>query len=244
MQSLKFILLLAVLGTWSCTPKIAKNIEDKSDIDGSEIIEATVKLVHPPIAMDGGIQMNYLYAGIPNEITIHVEGGNTAHLIVGATNGTLSPSDVTKGRYNFFSKKSGLAVEIYAKDTSNNITLAEMYEVVPMPAPNAFAWAYGKPLPGNDALNMDAMTFRAQNALVLRHDFRVPVLCAPNTFKITRINIKGQRESHTNKQKTGEFDAKTIALVQAAQPGDIFVFENIESPCTSENIKNIVYTLE
>ncbi len=245
MQDLKFMLLLiGALGLWSCTPKVAKTMETKPSADGSEIVEAMIKLPHPPVSIDGGIQMNYLYAGMPNDITINVQGGSSAHLVVEATNGTLRPADVTKGRYSFYYKYPGIVVEIYAKDTINNVTVAEAYEVVPMPAPSAFVWTARTPLPKEDPMDMDAITFRAQNSVILRHNFRVPVRCAPNSFQITRITSKGQRSTHLNEDGLGKFDEQAMAMVQAAQSGDIYVIENIKSPCSPKLIKNIVYTIK
>lgn len=245
MQDLKFMLLLVVtLGAWSCTPKVAEKIETKPSTDASEIVEATIKLSHPPVSIDGGIQMNYLYAGMPNDIRVNVQGGSSAHLVVEATNGTLSPADVTKGSYSYFYKHPGIVVEIYAKDTTNNVTVSEVYEVIPFPAPNAYVWTYRKPMPTKGIMDMDAITFRAQNAVVLSHNYRVPARCAPTSFKITRITSKGTRTSHVNEDNVGKFDAEALAMVQAAQSGDIYVIEDIKTPCTPESIKNIVYTLK
>lgn len=245
MQDLKFMLLLIVVaGLGSCTPKVAQNLETKPSLDGSDLIEATIKLTHPPVSIDGGVRMKYLYAGMPNDIKVNVQGGSSAHLLVGSTNGTISPADVSKGTYSFFYKYPGMVVEIFAKDTINNITVAQSYEVVAMPAPNAFVWTYRKPLPRRNNMEMDAITFRAQNAVILSHNYRVPVRCATTSFKMTHINSKGQRTSHLNEDTVGKFDEKTMAMVQAAQSGDIYVIENIKSPCSPETIKNIVYSIK
>lgn len=245
MQSLKFMLLLVTaLGIFSCTPKVVEKIEAKPSVEGSEIIEATIKLSHPPVSIDGGIQMNYLYAGMPNEIKVNVQGGSSAHLVVEATNGTLSPADVSKGLYTFFYKYPGMVVEIYAKDTVNNITVAEAYEVVPLPAPEAYVWTYRKPMPNKKVQEMDAITFRAQNAVVLDHSYSVPARCAPTSFKITHITSGGTKNSHVNEDSIGKFDETALAMVQAAKSGDIYIIEDIKTRCSPAPIKNIVYVLK
>ncbi|MGH1335574.1 MAG: hypothetical protein ACRBFS_05550 [Aureispira sp.] len=245
MQELKFMLLLVVgFGAWSCTPKIAEKIEATPNADTAAVVEATAPILHPPVSIDGGIQMKYLYAGMPNEIKVNVEGGSSEHLIVAATNGTLTPTDESKGKYSFSYKFSGMVVEIYAKDTVNKVTVAQAYEVIPLPAPDAYVWTYRKPIPNRMPLELDAITFRAQNAVVLTHSYRVPARCAPTAFKITRITSKGERTSHLNEDSTGKFDEKALEMVKAGKVGDVYVIEDIKTRCTSEAIKNIAYILK
>ncbi|MFK7796492.1 MAG: hypothetical protein AB8E82_03490 [Aureispira sp.] len=245
MQNLKFMLLLmATMGIFSCTPKVAEKMEAKPTVDNTVVAEEPVEVLHPPVSIDGGIQMNYLYAGMPNEIKVNVQGGSSAHLVVETTNGTLAPADVSKGLYTFFYKYSGMVVEIYAKDTVNNITVAESYEVVPFPAPDAYVWTYRKPMPNKKAQEMDAITFRVQNAIVLDHSYRVPARCAPTSFKITHITSGGTKSSHLNEDSIGKFDETALAMVQAAKSGDIYIIEDIKTRCSPAPIKNIVYVLK
>ena len=157
MQNLKFMLLLVIgFGIGSCSPKVAKKMEATPSAGTTVAVKDTTPVLHPPVSIDGGIQMKYLYAGMPNDIKVNVEGGSSAHLIVATTNGTLTPADESKGRYSFSYKFPGMIVEIYAKDTVNKVTVAQTYEVIPLPAPDAYVWTYRKPLatkmPSIDAL--------------------------------------------------------------------------------------------
>lgn len=239
-------MLLLLIGGWglSCTPKVAQKIGTKPNTDASETIKNPIPVSHPPVSIDGGIHLKKIYANMPHDITINVEGGSSAHLVIGTTNGKLTAVDASKGKYSFFCKYPGIVVEIYATDTINAITVAESYEIVPMPAPNAFIWTYRKPISYNSAMEMDAATFRAQNAVILYHSYKVPVYCEANSFKITRIAINGEKNSHLNKDPSGKFEPQAMAIVQAAEVGDIYVVENIESLCTPEIIRSIIYTIK
>ena len=245
MQNLKFMLLLVIgFGIGSCSPKVAKKMEATPSAGTTVAVKDTTPVLHPPVSIDGGIQMKYLYAGMPNDIKVNVEGGSSAHLIVATTNGTLTPADESKGRYSFSYKFPGMIVEIYAKDTVNKVTVAQTYEVIPLPAPDAYVWTYRKPLATKMPFELDAITFRAQNAVVLTHSYRVPARCAPISFKITRITSKGERTSHLNEDSMGKFEEKALEMVKAGQTGDIYVIEDIKTRCTTEAIKNIVYILK
>ena len=58
--------------------------------------------LHHPLAIEGGVQNELLFAGLPNQIKIYIEGSTTRHLKVTANGAILEALDVDKGIYSFF----------------------------------------------------------------------------------------------------------------------------------------------
>lgn len=244
MKKAKYWLVL-MAATALCACKTTKKTTTKTEeVESSELIEVATKLVHPPVAMTGGVQLKHLYAGEPNTIQIHTEDGNTAHLQVETTYGQIKPIDLSKGLYSYYSKNSGIVVEILARDTTNNVLLAESYELVPYPAPKAALWTYRRPLPREKNYYLRAEEIREKNAIVLYHEYDVPVRCNARSYQLTRIAADGQRYTHFNETDTGEFDPESQAIILAAEKGDIYLVQEIKTLCSNKSISDIVYVIQ
>lgn len=191
----------------------------------------------------GGARKKIFYVGMPNTIKVYAEGGSTAHLEVSVSGGKLTPSDVTKGLYSYTERITGLAVEVVAKDTARGIMVTEVFEVVEIPAPDAYVWTYKKMLKGNYR-EFTAESFKEQNGVILQHEERIPARCNATSYTVIHINVAGKRISHENEGKDGLFDETTLAMVSNAQKGDVFIFENIKTACSPFPIKNIVYIMK
>ncbi|MCH2023337.1 MAG: hypothetical protein MK207_12745 [Saprospiraceae bacterium] len=198
---------------------------------------------HPPLTIEAGEQNKLLFAGLTNRIKIHIEGASTRHLEVSANGQILEATDVDNGTYSFFSKHAGFVVEIVAKDLQTGHIVAKVFDLVNVPAPDAYVWKYRTVF--RNQTKFTAEQFKMQNAIILQHNnIKVPVLCGPISYMIVRIDQDGNRYSHNNLGKRGQFDTETRKLVDAAKKDDIYIFKSIKSNCTQEEIKDIVYIMD
>jgi hypothetical protein len=246
----RFLLLFCVvifLCTSCGTTKNAKKNNSKETTTTTTTTTTETKPIetntHPAVYIDGGSKNKILYAGMPNTIKVHAEGGSTAHLEVSVSGGKLVAGDLTKGLYSYTEKIHGLAVEVIAKDTASGTLVTGIFDVVQIPAPDAYVWTYRKVLKGNYA-EFTAEEFKAQNAIILQHSERIPVRCNASSYTIIHINAAGKRMVHENTGKNGLFDETALAMISNTQKGDIFVFEKIKTNCSPFPVKNIVYVIK
>lgn len=242
------ILLLFCSVVFLCTScGTAKNAQKKNSKETTTTITTETKpeetKTHPAVYIDVGTRKKIFYVDLPNTIKIYAEGGSTAHLDVSVSGGQLRPADVTKGLYSYTEKIHGLAVEVIAKDTASGVVVTEIFDVVQIPAPEAYVWTYRKILKGNYS-EFTAEAFKTQNAVILQHSERIPVRCNAESYTIIHISAAGKRTVHENTGKNGLFDETALAMISTTQKGDVFVFENIKSSCSPFPIKNIVYVIK
>lgn len=224
----------------------AKKVQKKNSevtVTSTTEIDSPKIETNPAVFIDGGTRQKVFYVGLPNAIKVYVEGGNAEHLDVSVSGGDLRVIDAKKGTYSYTDKSKGLVVEVIARDTSSGILLAETFDVVDIPAPDAYVWTYRKMLKGKYN-EFTAEDFKAQNAVVLQHKDALPVRCNANSYTVTHIDNNGKRTSHENKSPNGVFDEMTQGMVASAEKGDVFIIENIKTSCTPLPIKNIVYILK
>lgn len=243
MKSVKYWLVFAMAVLFFACKTSTKTTAETGPPQPSETVATGDSVTYPPVYIEGGLQLKKLFAGFPNEIRILTNDGNTGHLKVTTSYGAIKLIDPTKGLYSYQSKASGLLVEIIAEDTLNNRMMAETFELVDMPAPKAMVWTFSSPLPSERVFPFTATEIKKHNALILYHDERIPVLCFPSSYQMTRITPQGKRYVNVNESQTGEFTEETKAMIQAAEPGDIYVIEDIKTECTKFPIKDIVYTI-
>lgn len=226
----------------------ARNAQKKNSQETTTTITASPETepetkTHPAVYIDAGTRKKTFYVGLPNTIKVYAEGGSTAHLDVSVSGGQLRPADVSKGLYSYTEKIHGLAIEVIAKDTISGVVVTEIFDVIQIPAPDAYVWTYRKVLKGNYA-EFTVDEFKAQNAVILQHKERIPIRCNADTYTVIHINAEGKRTTHENTGKNGLFDETTLAMISTTQKGDIFVFENIKTTCSPFPIKNIVYVIK
>lgn len=215
-------------------------LKEEGNVNIAPVEENTGSL---PLLITGGIINDKLYAGLPNDITIHVEGGSTEHLEVFANSGRLDTVDKKQGKYTFTEKVPGFVAEIVAKDPVSGKLVAGLFDVVTIPAPDAYIWKYKTPFKGQ--INFTAEQFKQQNAVVLQHDnINVPVRCVASSYTIIRIDGTGNRKSCENATKTGTFSDEGKKLIAEATKGDVYIFKSIKSDCSPMPVKDIVYVIE
>jgi len=225
------------------TKKVQKNNSEEITTTTPTETKSTEIKTHPPVYIEGGFRKEIFYVGLPNALKIYAEGGNTEHLEVFASGGKLITVDATKGLYSYTEKIHGLAVEIVAKDTASGTVISEVFDVVQIPAPEAYVWTYRKMLKGNYT-EFTVEEFKANNAVILKHKERVPIRCNASSYTVTHINATGKRTVHDNEGKNGLFDETTLAILSNTQKGDVFIFENIKTNCSPFPIKNIFYIIK
>jgi len=234
-----YLVLVGCVVFFAC--KTTKSNTEKVEETATELTEIPSK---PPVYIEGGMIERHLYTNIPNTIRIFTEDGNTGHLQVTTTYGTIKVADATKGLYSYFSKGKGTVVEIIAEDTTNNVFIAKDFELVDMPAPTAVLWSYRKALPNNKGITFTADEIKRHNAIVLYHNQNIPVLCNARSYQLTRVDSDGKRFVSINESETGQFTDESMQLIQAAQPGDIYVIEDIKTRCTDLLINDIAYIIK
>lgn len=196
----------------------------------------------PPLSIEAGISKEVLYANMPNPIKIVVEGGSTEHLVVTSNGGRIVVSDAKKGLYSFSDIRAGFVAEIIVKDTITGAKMVENFDLVEIPAPNAYVWKYRKMFKGQ--LIFNAETFKQQNAVILQHDQPIPARCAASSFTLVRIDSDGNRSSCVNYNKTGMFDEEAKKIIAAAKKGDLYIIKDISAVCSNLKVKNIVYEIQ
>lgn len=242
------ILLFLVAWVFLCTScGSAKKVQKKNSKETlttttTEIDSPKIE-TNPAVFIDGGVHRKIFYVGLPNAIRVYVEGGNAEHLEVSVSGGDLRVIDAKKGKYSYKEKVKGIAVEVIAKDTTSGILLSEIFEVVDVPAPEAYVWTYRKMLKGQSS-EFTVENFKAQNAIILQHTEPIPIRCNPSSYTVTHIDKNGKRASHENKTPDGLFDETTLAIISTVEKGDVFIVENIKTNCTPLPIKNLVYILK
>ena len=226
----------------------AKNVQKKdakettTTTTTTEVKPAEIK-THPPVYIEGGFRKKIFYTGMSNTIKVYAEGGNTAHLDVSVSGGKLRVVDVTKGLYSYTDRVHGLIVEVVAKDTASGTLVSETFDMVQIPAPEAYVWTYRKVLKGNYT-EFTAEEFKANNALILQHKERVPVRCNASSYSMIYINAAGKRIVHDNENENGLFDETILAILSNTQKGDVFIFKKIKTNCSPLPIKDIVYIMK
>lgn len=196
-----------------------------------------------PLLIEGGVSNNKLYAGMRNAINIYVEGGNTAHLEITASQGKLDTLDKAKGKYSLFEKNAGFVTEIVAKDPVSGRLVAKVFDIVTVPAPNAYVWKFKSPFKGQ--INFTADQFKELTGIILQHDnTQIPVLCSASAFTVIRIDKNNTRQSCENTNDAGMFEEASKKLIAEAQKGDIYIFKGIQSNCSTAPTKDIVYIIE
>lgn len=233
---------MVCLALFACKT-IKKNTTVTTKTESQETVVTTMKTAKPPVYIEGGMIEKHLYSNIPNTIRIFTEDGNTSHLEVTTTYGNIQLADAKKGLYNFLSKGKGILVEIVATDTINNTFVAKSFELVDMPAPTAVLWSYRTRLPQNKVVSFTADEIKRHNAIVLYHNQRIPVLCNARSYQLTRVDSDGKRFVSINESETGQFTEESMSLIQAAQPGDIYIIQDIKTLCSSLPINDIVYVI-
>ena len=185
-----------------------------------------------------------LYASMPHRIKVHTISGSTGHLkveVVGS--GKVLAIDTAQGIYSIQNALKGTAMEVVATDTASGKKAFVTYLIADAPAPKAYLGVYkgGNRGPIRD---IDAYTFRAQNAILLTYDGAMPMRCNATQFEVIRVDGGGKRTTVTNKTGTGKFSDKEQQFTALAKSGDIFIFKSIQTDCSNEYIQDLVYILK
>jgi hypothetical protein len=184
-----------------------------------------------------------LYASMPHRIKVHTASGSTGHLkveVVGS--GRVLAIDTAQGIYSIQNALKGTAMEVVATDTASGKKAFVTYLIADAPAPKAYLGVYkGNKGPIRD---IDAYTFRSQNAILLTYDDTMPMRCNATQFEVIRVEGGGKRTTLVNKTGNGKFSDKVQEFTALAKSGDIFIFKSIKTDCSDKYIQDLVYMLK
>ncbi len=180
------------------------------------------------------MQRNYIYAGVPNYINI-LNGAEPSLSL-----GTIKASETNIGQYIIQVDIPNVSVELSinnASKTASNIQKTT-YNVLPLPMPE---WR----ITG------------LQNGAMLAQDFRrlrnfelvstavgqktVLINCSCLSFNLIRIDNKNQRSQANNNGTT--FGTATVALLNQATTGDIFIIQQLKTQCSAQDKTRIMPSL-
>lgn len=163
-------------------------------------------------------RMNVFYVGVDNPVSVSAAGFSSKDLKV-SING--SGGTITRTGSAFFNVR----VETPTEDCRVNVTGgglsdSRIFRVKRIPDPSPVLSELTLPE------QMDADKFKSQGGVILMlKDFDFDARCDMLSFEVLRIAPDGARESVTN--EGGRFREAARALVDKAEPGDIFLFRNI-----------------
>lgn len=183
-----------------------------------------------------------LYESMGHRIKIHTVSGSMNNIEVEALGAKVIPIDTAKGIYSIQNLLKGTTLEVVATDTLTGKKVFTSYIISELPAPKARLGSYrsNKKVPNE----IDAYTFRSQNAIVLSYEGTMPVRCNATKFDVIRIDNDGKRTMLTNETETGVFSDEVQEFTALAKAGDIYIFKSIETFCSKSPIQNLVYILE
>jgi hypothetical protein len=242
-----FIVLMGLVSSCAIPGMTTEEVTTET----AEGYQPTKEEYYEQVAADGGNPVliyngqvdKKMYVGLSNPVHVLVDGDDASHLSVYANGGKLDTVDKAKGIYNLRDAQPGFAVEVAAKNMKTGKTASQFFDVIPVPAPLAIIGKYR----GNykkTPLLFTAETIKEQTAIVLYHEDKLPVRCAATSYKVTRVDGEGNRETVENVSRGGMFADASQALISKAKKGDLYIISNIKTACSSEKIKNIVYEIQ
>ncbi len=185
-------------------------------------------------------KMNVFYIGVDNPVEISAAGVSSNKLQVsmaGAGGGTIKRAD---GSYVVNVTKQTRQGEFAKVNVSApGISVSKDFRVkrIPDPVPT---------LSGAKGGAMANGTFRAQRALIpTLEGFDFDARCGIVGYQL--IHSAKREDPVLSVNSGGKFNDKSLALVNKAKPGDIFVFDNIKCKCPGDvanrTLPSVVYKI-
>ena len=189
-----------------------------------------------PVFISSDYMSKELYVGIPNRIKIHCASSQADHIKLSCSSCKITALDTSKEIYNIEVDRPGMAIEILAVDTLNNIKYADVFLSKKIPDPSLiFTEGTKRKKIKNSHL---AETFRKFDGFFLQYELPLYSICAVTKFNLWKIDANGQ-QSRVENNIENKFDTQTLELMQSAQKGDAFIFHDIECNCSDDFLKNI-----
>jgi hypothetical protein len=237
-----FIWMLYLISACRSPTTVTKNIPVATTQQATISVDTSSQRATRPLLVLGGTQNKQLYAGFANPIQLVFDGEDASDLIIYTTGGRIDTLDKSKGQFIFKDKIAGSFVEIIAENPSTGVRVAETFDVIDVPSPEAFVWKSGKAF--RKKMRFSAAEFIQQDAIILMFDVQIPILCGASRFNLLRIDTAGKRTEVKNEERDGVFEPATQQLIQQAKIGDIYIFKNISSNCTNQPIRDIAYVIQ
>lgn len=198
--------------------------------------DATSTKGKAPVFISSDYMSKELYVGIPNRIKIHCASSQADHIKLSCSSCKITPLDASKGSYNIEIDRPGLAIEILAVDTLNDIKYADVFLSKKIPDPSLIFTEGTKRKKIKNSYF--AEIFRKFDGFYLQYELPLYSICTLTKFNLWKIDSKGQQFRVENKIEN-KFDTQTLELIQSAQKGDAFIFHDLECNCSDDFLKNI-----
>lgn len=184
---------------------------------------------NPDISIDL-TKTGVLYVGLDNPVEVHCEGVGTANVRVQCDKGIVIPG--LKGSYSIRPNIPGeIKVSVFVNGVQK-YTRSFRAKRIPDPVP-----ALGGNLTVSDTI--PAGKFKAQLGIgLLLQNFDIDAKCDMVSFKITHISddhVEGTMFTHSVFNKGARFTNDALDLINAAEAGDTFIFNEIKATCPGDN---------
>lgn len=240
-----FALLFILIINLKCTSK--NNNTPSANADKSHAEERNAVLVQDKAQESGqsaflrADKMNVLYVGIDNPITLETIGLLPNDLKLEITKGKAQISPNGAGKYLVMVPQPG-EISFTATNADGSFSKTFAYRALRVPDPFA---RLGNALGGEIGAN----AFKAQNGLSatlpLAH-FDLDARCSIAGFNLGYI-AKGKAPVEVT-NKGGVYDAQTQQLINQANTGDMYYFENVRAQCPGDmkprSINSLVFRIK
>ncbi len=218
--------------------------------DGQETIQdeilQEVSSSSDHISIELADQISYLYNGIDNVIQIHCPEGTTDIYEVSVSNGSIVKEDTKNGLYYFYEDRiNNVVIDFQVTHKETGKSFSKAFQLRSIPAPKAYLWKYRVPLPIQRQNVFTSVDKKTINALILDIDNpNLPLRCNAISYHVDYISIDDTRKTFKNESKTGVFSEELLKTIQESKSGDLFIFDDISSNCSSSHIRPIFFRVK
>lgn len=171
-------------------------------------------------------KMNVVYAGVANPLEIKVPNRSIKISVAG---GGSMIKKIGTNKYRITAAFPGQTAKLKVMDKEDNNILYEVnlrIKRIPNPVPIlGFRPNY------DNKYTVDVFKQLRSVAMILEN-FDFETRCSTRSYQMTRVQADGKRESVMNTGASFRGEAK--ALVAKATEGDIYIFDQIQSQCSSD----------
>lgn len=189
---------------------------------GGHVSQNTISAQQPLIAVTD--QMNVIYMGIDNPITVAVENFPAEHVMVTSDDVKVIP--VEKGKYNLQPRFPG-KVKIKVQPRGKAIQEIE-YRVKRIPDPIARLGFQS----GGNILASEFIYYTEINAYLQCFDLGK---CEITNQEMTIQYTDGKTDPVSIVNRSNKFSEETIALIKTVKAGDTVYFDQIRCKCPGDN---------
>ncbi len=177
-------------------------------------------------------KMNILYIGMDNPISVAIAGVPIEQTQVSITDGIISSTD-RKGAYNIRVNSPGTTtIEVSGKgQQGRTLNASSPFRVKRIPNPQAT-------IGGRSGGSFPIATFKAQKGMTVHlNHFNFDASFRILSFDVSHSKPRGYISSVHNQGAT--FNTEVRSLIEQAQIGDIFYFDNIRVKAPDETTRHL-----